>query len=427
MLTLYKKVIDIWNVSLSNKFIRNLGWFGVAQLIVRVSRLLATVVLARSLTQYHYGLAAIVLTIYEFINVFTTTGISTKIIQADEDEVESLCTTAYWLNWIIYPLLFVLQCFLAFPIAKIYGDDDLIVPICLLSINYLFGPIGNIQASLIERENRLKVIAIGSALQLSVGNVLSAIFAYLGFGIWAIILPKIISFPIFNLINLFSHPWRNKSNFRIVGWQKLVRFGANIMGLSLLNTFRNNLDYLIVGKLLGVQELGLYYFAFNAGLGISQTIINAISSSLYPHLCALKAEYAKFKESFYKTLKIIAILIVSFVIFQTSLAHFYVPIIFGVKWIPAIPILILICLSAIPRPFFDSATSLLISVGKPNLGLWWDLIFTLLFGSLILIGTYWNIMGVAVAVLISYFAFTPIYLWWATRKVFSTTSNLYFR
>ncbi|HEY9826109.1 MAG TPA: lipopolysaccharide biosynthesis protein [Stenomitos sp.] len=418
IIALYKKIINIWNISFSNKFIRNLGWFGVAQLVVRVSRLLATVVLARSLTQYDYGLAAIVLTIYEFINVFTTTGISTKIVQADDEEVESLCTTAYWLNWIIYPSLFVLQCVLAFPISKIYHDERLIVPICLLSLNYLFGPIGNIQASLIERENRLKIIAIGSALQLSVGNILSALFAYFGFGIWAIILPKILSFPIYNLVNLTNHPWRNRNKFRIDGWQKLLRFGLNIMGLSLLNTFRNNLDYLIVGKLLGVKELGLYYFAFNAGLGISQTIINAISSSLYPHLCALKNEYSKFKESFYKTLKIIALLIVSFVIFQTSLAHFYVPIIFGAKWVPAIPILILICLSAIPRPFFDSATSLLIAVGKPNLSLGWDLIFTVLFGLLILVGTYWNITGVAVAVLVSYFAFTPIYLWWSTRKVF---------
>jgi len=58
-----------------------------------------------------------------------------------------------------------------------------------------------------------------------------------------------------------------------------------------------------------------------------------------------------------KTIGIIIILRFS------SLAHLYVPVLFGQKWIVAIPVLVLICLSAIPT-FADAASWLLLAVGK---------------------------------------------------------------
>jgi teichuronic acid exporter len=401
-----------------NDFVKNLSWFGVGQLVVRVTRILTTVVLARSLSPHDYGLAAIIMAIYEFTNVFNSVGITAKIVQADDQDLEHLCNSGYWLNWIIYPCLCVFQCILSYPISIIYNETALILPICLLSLNYLFGPIGNIQGSLIRRENRLKVIAIGNSLQASIANILAAVFALLGFGVWAIVLPKILAFPINNLINFFNHPWRAPGKFTIQGWQEIFGFGINIVGLCFLKVFRNNFDYLIVGRFLGFSELGIYYFAFNAGLGISQTIINSANAALYPYLCTIRSSLSSLKKGYFKTFKTIAVIIIPFVFFQTSLAHIYVPIVFSEKWIPAIPVLILVSLSAIPRPLGDCATQLLLVVDKPRISLGWDIAFTVFFMVALLAGVYWQVMGVALAVLISHFTFIPIFILWTNRFVF---------
>jgi PST family polysaccharide transporter len=388
-----------------------------------VTRLGATVALSRSLQPYQYGLAAIVLTTYEFTSTFTSVGITAKIVHANEEDLEKICNGAYWLNCVLFISLFIIQCLMSIPISLFYNETDLILPICLLSLNYLVGPVGSIQSALIKRENRLKIIALGTSLQMSAASVLSAIFALMGLGMWAVVLPRVLSFPISNFVYLRNHSWRLSSGFTTEHWGEIFDYGRNILGLCLLKTLRNNLDYLIVATFLSVKDLGTYYFAFNAGLGISMTIINSINSALFPYLCKFRTNYSILKLEFFKVLKIIALIIIPFVAFQTSMANWYVPIIFGDKWVTAIPILILICLSAIPRPFVDAATILLMTHDKPQYSLRLDMLFTVFFMTLLFFGVQWGAIGVALAVLTSYVIFVPGSLLWTMNFVFNRGSK----
>ncbi|HEY9853027.1 MAG TPA: lipopolysaccharide biosynthesis protein [Leptolyngbyaceae cyanobacterium] len=424
------KPIDRIKQKLNDGFIRNLGWLGAAEIINRVFRLVTTVVLARFLTAYDYGLAALVLTTYEFTQAFARIGIGGKVIQADEESLESICNGAYWLNWVVCLGLFIIQCIAAFPVAWFYNDNQLIMPICLLSTIYLVTPIGRIQTALIQRENRLKITAVSSSIQLAVGNILTAVFAALGMGMWAIILPRILVAPLDALISLAYHSWRPKKGFTTERWREIFTFGISILGTSLLGTLRNNLDYLIVGRFVGVKALGVYYFAFNAGLGISFSIIQSITVALYPHLCAARSDLAKFQQCYLKSLKTIATIIIPFVLLQSSLAPLYVPIIFGrQEWVAAIPILILICLSAIPRPFGIASSYLLLAMGKPNLALKWDIWFTVIFAGGLVLGAQWQpgnleTLGVAIAVLVTHLIFIPVFTLWSTRYVFGANKSL---
>jgi len=196
-------------------------------------------------------------------------------------------------------------------------------------------------------------------------------------------------------------------------------FGRNVLGVELLKTLRNNMDYLIIGRFLGLQELGVYYFAFNAGLGISLGVINAIDTSLFPHLCAVRSDLSQLWERYRSSLKTIAFAIVPLVLLQSSLAPFYVPILFGQKWVEAIPVLILICLSAIPRPFADATSHLLLAVDKSQIDLRWNLLFTGVFTLSLLIGVQWQSLGVAIAVLVTHTVLLPLFFLWGTRYVFT--------
>ena len=408
--------------SQDGKFLQNLGWLGISGGVNRLTRLLTTIVLARFLSQYDYGLAAIVLTTNEFVRVFTRNGVGVRLIQAEEDKLESLAQSAYWLNWLVFTGLFIIQCLAAFPIAWIYGDRQLILPICAMGIALLLLPHGLVQVALIQRENRFKVIALVQMLQISTDNILSLIFAIAGLGMWAIVLPKILVAPIWVIVMVKNHAWRPKWRFTKKNWGELFRFGRSVLGVELLHTLRSNLDYLIVGRFLSIEALGIYYFAFNAGLGISLGIITSIKSALLPHLCGARDNIQQFKSRYFNSLKTIAIIIVPMVLLQSSLAPIYVPIVFGEKWIPAIPVLILICLSAIPRPFADSASQLLLSADKPEIDLKWNILFTGLFAIALFLGVHWQSQGVAASVLITHVIFMPLFTLWATRYVFKILS-----
>ncbi|MDJ0533049.1 MAG: lipopolysaccharide biosynthesis protein [Xenococcaceae cyanobacterium MO_207.B15] len=406
----------------NNRFLSNLGWLGISGGVIRVTRLLATVILARFLTPDEYGLAAIVMTVNDLIRVFIRTGIGTRLVQAKAEEVAELAQSAYWLNWTISLGLFVIQCLAAFPIAWFYRNEQLIVPICIMSVTLLLIPHGLVQSALIQRENRLKAIANARMIQFSTDNILALIFAVAGFGMWAIIIPKLIVSPLWVYIMMTNHSWRPKLKFTTKGWGDLIRFGRSVLGVELLNNLRSNLDYLIVGRFLGIEALGLYYFAFNAGLGISFGIIVSIKAALLPHLCDARENLQLFKQRYYSSMKIIASVIIPLVLLQSMLAPFYVPIIFGEKWSEAIPILILICLSAIPRPFADSASQLLIAVDKPQIDLYWNILFTILFSISLVIGVSWQSIGVAATVLIVHTIFLPLFTIRATQYVFKKTN-----
>lgn len=398
-----------------NQFIRNLGWLSGAEVIIRISRLLTTIVLARFFTRYDYGLAAIVLTTYSFTEVLSRNGIKAQLIQVEENDLEALCNSAYWLNWLIFLGLFILQCAAAFPIAWFYGDNALILPICVMSIIYLFRPLYGIQFALTLRANRFQIRGISDVVCLATSNFITLILAFLGWGIWAIVVAKIIVAPLRAMFFIFSCPWKLTSNFTTDQWGNMFNFSRNILGVELLETLRENLDYLLIGRFLGIQELGVYYFAFNAGLGISLSITNAVKSAILPHLCALRGNLRQLKQQFLKSLKIIALVIIPLVLLQSSLAPIYVPIVFGHQWIEAIPILIIICLSAIPRPFAQAASQLLITIGKPNLDLRWGLLFTTIFSLALLVGVQWQAIGVAITVLLVHLIALPLFVVWVNR------------
>lgn len=385
---------------------------GVGELGIRVSRLVATVILARLLTPSDYGLAAIVLMTNEFVRVFTRNGIGDKIVQADAEELSEVCQTAWSLNWVIGLSLCLIQIAASFVIGRVYNDSNLILPIILVSFSYLIYPFAMVQTALIRRENRLKYFSLANLVSVVTDNLLTGTLALLGWGMWAIVLPKLLVAPVWVAMILRFEVWRPARTFTLERWSHVISFGSRILGVELLNTFRESVDYLLIGRIIGLEALGVYFFAFNAGLGISISVISALSVSLYSDFCDVRSVPAQLSQRFNKNLFTIAKVMVPLVLLQCILAPVYVPIVFGQKWVDdgAIPILILICMSALSRPFANAVSMLYRAVGLPQVDLNWNIGFTIALTIAILVGTHWGIMGVAIAVAAAHLTLQPIYV-----------------
>lgn len=405
--------------TLSGQFIRNVGWLGAAELVNRIFRLGTTVTIARMFDSKEYGLMAIVYTVFDFATVFTLRGgIGAKVVQADEQDVNAICDTSYWLNWILCGTIFVVQCLAAFPIAQFYGNQQIVLPLCVAALTYLMFPLFLVHDALIQRENRLKVTALCNATQSISSNIIIVSLALLGMGVWAIVWAMVLTTPVWIIITWKNHCWRPPKSFTLQGWQEIANFGKNLLGVELLDKLRMNLDYLIIGRFLGIEALGFYYFAFNAGYGITMNVINTFMSALFPYICAVRGDYKQFKQRYFSSLKKVVLVAVPFILVQSLLAPLYVPIIFGTKWRPAVPVLIMICLSVIPRIFGWSYTLLLNAVDKSNINLRIYMIFTIIFAVTILLAVKWGIFWVAASVLICHLLLLPVFAIWTHHYVF---------
>jgi teichuronic acid exporter len=290
------------------------------------------------------------------------------------------------------------------------------LPVALMGLIYLATPLCNIQAAFLQRGGRLGRVALTGAVQVITDNVLTAAFAALGLGMWAIILPKLLVAPIWVIGIRTAHAWRPQRGWSLEGWHDIVRFSRNVIGVEMMTTLQANVDNLIVGSCLGVEALGIYYFAFNAGLGITLGLVNSFGVAVYPHLCEARAEPALLTARYRSSLRTLGGIVVPLVLLQVVLAPVYVPIVFGAKWAPAIPVLMLICLSALPRPFAATCSQLLKAVGRPDIELRWQVALTVLLVAGLLIGTQWGILGAASAVLLVQGGVLTAYVWHAPRR-----------
>lgn len=327
-------------------FARGMLAYGSAEAVTRVVRLAAILIVARQISPVMLGTAALALSLFELIRVLTNVGIGQRIIVACDDELESICRAASRLFWIICMGVMLIQwgvsaiAFLAFDL----GEAALML--AALSLVYPLMPAGLVQIFLAMRAQRMGAAARVVAAQNIADSLLTIALVLIWPSAWAIVLPKLLTAPIWLLLARRSYPWAANRAVPRAPTKAFASFGPAILGSAMLDAARLNADKLLVGAFLGTEALGLYYFAFNAGLGITQSLVSACNLVLFPHLAKISgnALEGEFRRAFFGGLAVLTPMVVA----QALFAPFYVPIVFGENWVAATPYLIILACAALP-------------------------------------------------------------------------------
>ncbi|MCL1049537.1 oligosaccharide flippase family protein [Shewanella abyssi] len=434
---------------------KSLFWLGSAQVLGRIVRLGSSIIIARLLTPEVFGLVAIILTSFEVICTPTRRISSAALIQMDDQQFNNALTSANQVNWLAAITAFVAMSLLSWPLALYYDDVQLIMPMILMATSYLLLPLGMLYAAQNLRLNRMRVVGRAVLWQTVFDGLLTATLALLGFGIWAIILPKIIVIFVWigvhqyhnplpeALLNTFTpastvktHPLTtspspntshctDKRTSPCTSSKRKLTLGLNPQALEMLRfglqvglgdlaiAIRQNVDYIVVGYFLGIEALGVYFFAFNASLGISLGLIQSYGTALYSHLCQTAADSNKpslsLYQKYFQSLKFIMLLTLPIITAQAVLAPFYLPLIYGQKWLDAgaLPIFILLCLSGLVRPLGEAASQYLISSGQSRLNLICNSIFTLVLATTIAFCSLSGLTTVALGILLVHLIAMP--------------------
>lgn len=176
-------------------------------------------------------------------------------------------------------------------------------------------------------------------------------------------------------------------------------------------------DVYIIGKVLGVEALGIYSFAKNAGIGISLSLINAYQHALLPNLCDAQGNLQELRTRYHLAIKSIG-LIILFVTLQCVFAPLYVPILFGEKWVSAIPILQILCFIAIAFALLGANSQLLKATNKPEVDLRWSIVLTIFVMGALVVFSYQGVLVLSVALVITYALCTPLVILKGYKAVF---------
>jgi len=349
--SVFDKVASLGSRFTAQKLTRNIGWLTAAELVSRFGRIIAAIILARQLDAVAFGVAAIALTIFEVTRVFTENGIGAAVVRADEKDFHKVANTANRLMWGVCLILAGVQIAAGFVVEWLLPGQESGAMVAMLGLVFLMMPFGVMHAYCLLRAERMKDLAAISTAQVAADHILTAILAICGFGAWAIVLPKLLTAPIWLMGMLRTQAWTPNPAAGFAPVAGILKFSLPVLGSELMCAFRDQLDKFIVSFTLGIEALGLYYFAFNAGLGVSTALNRAFSNAVYPHLCATADRLTAYRKAIVNLGLPFGLLYV----LQAAMALYYVPIVFGATWAVAAPLVAILCLGGPARLMVDAA------------------------------------------------------------------------
>ena len=343
-------------------FTRHLMAYCLSEAAAKGSRLLVVVAVARAMDAEAIGIAAAALAAGDIVKALTENGVGQRIIAASDEALEATCNAArrIFTAWCLG--LFALQAAAGAAIWAITGNPMMFGLILLLAGEYLFMPAGLVQAALAMRAGKLKQTAAIAGGQIVAANFATAVLAFIMPGPLALVLPRLVSAPIWLIAMRRLHPWTPRRDIAPVPNRHFLRYGSSVLGIEVVRALGLQADKLVIGALMGPEALGLYFMAFNAGLGLATTFSQAISTALFPHLCAAEDRTTTLRHALMLAVGIIAPLVA----LQAALAPWYVPILFGDKWDGVSEVVSLLCLAAIPGVIWSVAAQWLRAHDRPH-------------------------------------------------------------
>ncbi|MBT0956539.1 oligosaccharide flippase family protein [Alphaproteobacteria bacterium KMM 3653] len=356
----------------SRRILHNLFAYGASEVAAKASRLLVVVAVARSLELSQIGIAAAALAAADILKSLTENGVGQKIIAARDEDLPQTCATAHRIFWVWCIGLFLLQSAVGFALYASGASLQVLLLILVLAGEYLFMPAGLVQTALAMRSGKLRQTAAISGAQIVAANMMSVVLAVIWPTALALILPRLLTAPFWLIAMRRLHPWTLDLSQGRAPLRPFISFGWAVLGVELVKALRLQADKLIVGTLMGAEALGLYFMAFNAGLGLANSFSTAFSTVLFPHLCASEDKPAALRQSILLALGLIA----PAVILQSLAAPYYVPVLFGDNWTGIEDIVSILCLVAIPTTLWSASAGWMRATGKAQQEFWATVMIT---------------------------------------------------
>ena len=329
---------------------------------------------ARLLTPADFGLMGIIMVVIGFAQTFSDMGISNAIIHR-QDTTNKQLSSLYWLNIFAAVIVFCLV-FASTPlIVKFYSESRLTNLIYLTSINFLITPFGQQFQILLQKELQFDCLSKIEISQAFINSTVAIGLAIMGLGVHSIIWGQLsAAFAMVLMLWLVGRrKWKPTFHFDKKDLKGYVGFGLYQMGERSINYFNSNIDYILIGSMIGPTGLGYYSLAYNLIIRPSSKINPVITKVAFPVFSRLQNNLDKLKKGYLKTLQVLAILNFPMMFGLAVVAPLAVPEIFGEIWTPSIALIQILTIVGLLRSTGNPVGSLLLAKGRADLGFRWNL------------------------------------------------------
>lgn len=324
-------------MNLRDQTIRGGLWSLLTKPLLQAVSYAVSVAVARLLSPAEFGLVGMATVFTGFAAVFMDFGIGAAIIQHPDLTDEQL-DAAFRATVMMGAALSLLAALAAPAVAMFYHREQLVSLTRVSGLGFLAGSIGVVPRAILQRRMEIKKLVLLDVGPNVGSGVLSVVLALNGAGVWALVLPSLALVSSMSLLPLASCGWRPSWRAPLRELRPLLRMSMHLLGFNVINYWARNVDNLLLGRVSGERELGIYARAYSLMLlPISQ--IGGIFSGITPALARMQDDKERAKRTFLRAESLIATVAFPTMMGLAATAGPFVEAVYGAKWVPMIPIL----------------------------------------------------------------------------------------
>lgn len=327
---------------------------------------IVSIILARLLDPAVYGLTALTSVFTSILAVFIDSGLGSALVQKKDADNKDF-STVFFFNITMCSLLYVLLFFAAPFIASFYRMPELTPVVRVAGLTLIISGFKNILISVIQRNLKYKKFFFATLGGTIGAAVIGITMAFLGFGVWALVIQSLFNSTVDTIILWITVKWRPNRYFSFKRLKVLLPFGVRMLGTTLIDTVYNKLRDLIIGKKYTAKDLAYY----DKGSGwpnlIFVNIGGAVDSVMFPVMSRAQDDLQKVKSIMSRTIRVNTYVVFPMLVGLALCAEPAVSVILTQKWLPIVEYMRIFCFASACDAVHNTQMNMIRSIGRSDL------------------------------------------------------------
>ncbi len=330
--------------SLSDRSLAALKWNYAGVAVKVMSQLIIGVILARLLGPEPFGLYGVTLLVTGVGGIVVEMGLGSALVQKKvitKQDIRAVFTQLMLTGLVVASLIMLGAKWL----AELFNDERLESVLIGGAFFLIFHSLGIVSTSLLSRNFELKSVQVGLVVSYLIGFLgIGVTMALLGFGIWSLIAAYVSQSFIYSLMMYLKERHPVKPLFR-TDPSYMRNFGHRVVLTNFSNWTIENMDNFLVGKLFGMNALGLYSIAYNLVRTPANHLMVTLQGVLFSASARAQENDEGLRRAYLATLG--AVTLVTFPAFAgaASVSATVIEALYGEKWIDAAPLFLPLALA----------------------------------------------------------------------------------
>jgi len=342
-------------------------WMIALKLVERGIGVVSTLILARLLVPADFGLVAMAMAVFAFVEIAGSFGFDLALIR-NRDAGRAHYDSAWTLSVGYGALSGLVLAALAWPTAAYFGEPRLVSVMLVLAAIAVVQGLENIGAVDFRKDFRF-----GKDFQLMFAKKIIAFVVTLGLALslrsyWALLAGIAASRVSGVVLSFMLHPYRPRLDTSEI--RGLFRFSRWIVLSRILEYFNDRGPDLLIGRFLDAASLGLYRVAKELATLPTTELLFPIMRAVFPGYAAVAGDRSTLARTFLGVQGTIVMLTLPAAVAIMILAEPIVRLLLGPNWLEAIPLIQVLGLFGALTVFQATNVSIFHVLGVPHHAAW---------------------------------------------------------